>query len=181
MLDGVYGVFNLCGFYVECLGVDIYVMFVDGVLVCNIIEVVQNVYFDVEVVVGLLIVVGYVCFSFEECDLGVVLVEFGGEVINVLVYVGGMLLGLVLILMGLVDIIDLIVLVFGIWCFQVEWLKCVNGLVIVSLVDYCEMILVDVLGSEGCGEVVGLIVCYVDDKNCILCVELILVIIGQFG
>ena len=180
-LDGVHGVPNPRGLHAERLGVDIHVMLADGAPVRNITEAVQNAHLEVEAVVGSPIAAGHACLSPEERDLGVALVEFGGEVTNVSVYAGGMLLGLASIPMGSADITDSIASAFGIRRFQAERLKCVNGSAIASPADHREMIPIDAPGSEGRGEVGGPIARHADDKNRIPRAELISVITGQLG
>ena len=78
------------------------------------------------------IAAAHACLSAEERDLGVALVEFGGEVTNVSVHVGGMLTGLVSIPMGSGDVTDAIASAFGIRRFQAERLKCVHGSALAS-------------------------------------------------
>lgn len=176
-LDGVHGVPGPRGLHAERLGVDIHVMLADGAPVRNITEAVQNAHLDVEAVVASPIAAGHSCLSPEERELGVALVEFGGEVTNVSVYAGGMLLGLASIPMGSGDITDAIASAFGIRRFQAERLKCVNGSAIASPTDHREMIPVDAPGGEGSGQIAR----HADDKNRIPRAELISVITAQLG
>ena len=111
-LDGADGVGDPKGLHAERLGVDIHVMLADGAPVRNISEAVQNAHLEVEAVVGSPIAAGYACLTEEERELGVALVEFGGEVTNVSVYAAGMLLGLVTIPMGSGDITDAVASAF---------------------------------------------------------------------
>jgi len=82
----------------------------------------------------------------------VALVEFGGEVTNVAVYAGGMLLGLTAIPRGSADITDAIASNFSIKRFQAERLKCVAGSAMASPADHREMVPVNAPGDpEGVG------------------------------
>ncbi len=176
-LDGAHGVANPKGLHAERLGVDIHVMLADGAPIRNITETVQNAHLDVEAVVGSPIAAGHACLSPEERDLGVALVEFGGEVTNVSVYASGMLVGLASIPMGSADITDAIASAFGIRRYQAERLKCVNGSAIASPADHREMIPVNAPGEEATGPVAR----HADDKNRIPRAELVSVITGQLG
>ncbi|MEO9491327.1 MAG: cell division protein FtsA, partial [Marinomonas sp.] len=93
-LDGAHGVANPKGLHAERHGVDIHVMLADGAPVRNLTEAVQNAHLDVEAVVATPLAAGHACLSQEERDLGVALVEIGGDVTNIGDYAGGMLLGL---------------------------------------------------------------------------------------
>lgn len=139
-LDGAHGVANPKGLHAERLGVDVHVMLADGAPVRNLIEAVENAHLSVEAVVAAPIASGYACLSPEERDLGTALVEIGGEVTNVSVYAGGMLLGLQPIARGSGDITDAVASAFGIRRFQAERLKCVSGSAIASRTDHREMI-----------------------------------------
>lgn len=176
-LDGAHGVPTPRGLHAERLGVDIHVMLADGAPVRNITEAVQSAHLDVEAVVASPIAAGHACLSQEERELGVALVEFGGEVTNVSLYAGGMLVGLASIPMGSGDITDAIASAFGIRRFQAERLKCVNGSAIASPSDHREMIPVNGPGEEASGPVAR----HADDKNRIPRAELISVITAQMG
>lgn len=176
-LDGANGVADPKGLHAERLGVDIHVMLADGAPVRNITEAVQNAHLEVEAVVASPIATGQACLSPEERDLGVALIEFGGEVTNVSVYAGGMLLGLASIPMGSADITDAIASAFGIRRFQAERLKCVHGSAIASPADHREMIPVNAPGEEMTGPLAR----HADDKNRIPRAELISVIAIQLG
>ncbi|OCC25195.1 cell division protein FtsA [Croceicoccus estronivorus] len=174
-LDGAHGVSNPKGLHAERLGVDIHVMMADGAPIRNITEAVQNAHLDVEGVVGSPVSAGYACLSPEERELGVALVEFGGEVTNVSVHAGGMLLGLTAIPIGSADITDAIASAFGIRRFQAERLKCVAGSAIASPADHREMIPINGPGEEQVAPVAR----HADDRNRIPRAELISVITGQ--
>ncbi len=176
-LDGANGVSDPKGLHAERLGVDIHVMLADGAPVRNITEAVQNAHLEVEAVVGSPIAAGLACLSAEERELGVALVEFGGEVTNVAVYAGSMLLGLTAIPMGSGDITDALASAFGIRRFQAERLKCVHGSAIASPADHREMIPVNAPGEEGAGPIAR----HADDKNRIPRAELISVITTQLA
>jgi cell division protein FtsA len=139
-LDGAHGVANPKGLHAERLGVDVHVMLADGAPIRNLIEAVENAHLSVEAVVAAPIASGFACLSPEERELGTALVEIGGEVTNVSVYAGGMLLGLQPIARGSADITDAVASAFGIRRFQAERLKCVSGSAIASRTDHREMI-----------------------------------------
>lgn len=176
-LDGAHGVGNPKGLHAERLGVDIHIMLADGAPIRNLTEAVQSAHLEVEAVVGSPIAAGQACLSPEERDLGVALVEFGGEVTNVAIYEQGMLKDMMSIPMGSADITDAIASAFGIRRFQAERLKCVNGSAIASPHDHREMIPVNAPGEEGTGPIAR----HADDKNRIPRAELIGVITGQLG
>ena len=177
MLDGADGVADPKGLHAERLGVDIHVMLADGAPVRNITEAVQNAHLQVEAVVGSPVAAGHACLTSEERELGVALVEFGGEVTNVSVYAAGMLLGLATIPMGSADITDAIASAFGIRRFQAERLKCVHGSAIPSPADHREMIPVNAPGEEATGPLAR----HADDKNRIPRAGLVSVITLQVG
>ena len=152
-LDGAHGVANPKGLHAERLGVDVHVMLADGAPVRNLIEAVQNAHLEVEAVVAAPIAAGLACLSPEERELGTALVEIGGEVTNVSLYAGGMLLGLQPIASGSADITDAVASAFGIRRFQAERLKCVSGSAIASRTDHREMI--PVLGPGEPGAAAG--------------------------
>ncbi len=176
-LDGADGVADPKGLHAERLGVDIHVMLADGAPIRNITEAVQNAHLEVEAVVASPIAAGFACLTAEERELGVALVEFGGEVTNVSVYAAGMLLGLVTIPTGSGDITDAVASAFGIRRFQAERLKCVHGSAIASPADHREMIPVNGPGDE----VSGAIARHADDKNRIPRAELVSVITSHLG
>ncbi len=178
-LDGAHGVANPKGLHAERLGVDVHVMMADGAPVRNITEAVQNAHLDVDGVVASPIAAGYACLSPEERELGVALVEIGGEITNVSVYAGGMPLGLVAIPIGSSDVTDAIAGAFGIRRFQAERLKCVNGSAIASPTDHREMIPVNGPGESGAAT--GPVARHADDRNRIPRAELVSVITGQMG
>ncbi|MFA7587302.1 MAG: cell division protein FtsA [Novosphingobium sp.] len=176
-LDGANGVSNPRGLHAERLGVDIHVMLADGAPVRNVTEAVQNAHLKVEAVVGSPVAAAHACLSPEEKDLGVALVEFGGEVTNVSLHAGGMLVGLASIPTGSADITDAIASAFGIPRFKAERLKCVNGSAIASPADHREMVPVNAPGEEHSGQLAR----HADDKNRIPRAELISVITAQLG
>lgn len=176
-LDGAHGVANPRGLHAERLGVEIHVMLADGAPVRNLTEAVQNAHLAVDAVVGSPVATGHACLTAEERDLGVALVEFGGDVTNVSVYAGGMLLGLASIPLGSGDITDAIASAFGIRRFQAERLKCVNGSALASPADHREMIPVHGPGDEPGGQVAR----HADDAGRIPRAELVSVITGQLG
>ena len=176
-LDGAHGVAHPKGLHAERLGVEIHVMLADGAPVRNLTEAVQNAHLAVDSVVGSPIAAGLACLSAEERDLGVALVEFGGDVTNVSVHAGGMLLGLASIPLGSGDVTDAIASAFGIRRFQAERLKCVNGSALASPSDHREMIPVHGPGEEPSGPPAR----HADDANRIPRAELVSVITAQLG
>ncbi|MBC2668267.1 cell division protein FtsA [Novosphingobium piscinae] len=176
-LDGAHGVANPRGLHAERLGVDIHIMLAEGAPVRNLTEAVQNAHLKVEAVVGSPIAAGHACLTAEERDLGVALVEFGGDVTNVSVHAGGMLLGLASIPLGSGDITDAIASAFGIRRFQAERLKCVNGSALASPADHREMIPVHGPGEEPSGPPAR----HADDAGRIPRAELVSVITAQLG
>ncbi len=174
-LDGAEGVANPRGLHAERLGVDIHVMLADGAPMRNLTEAVQNAHLEVEAVVASPLATGYACLTAEERDLGVALVEFGAQVTNVSVYMGGMLVGLTAIPRGSADITDAIASAFGVRRFQAERLKCVHGSAIASPADHRELIPVAGPGEERTDPVAR----GADDKNRVPRAELISVITGE--
>lgn len=171
-LDGAHGVANPKGLHAERLGVDIHVVLADGAPVRNLTEAVQNAHLDVEAVVATPLAAGQACLSDEERELGCALVEIGGDVTNVAVYAGGMLLGLRALPMGSTDITDAIASAFGIRRFQAERLKCVSGSAIASPTDHREMIPVNGPGDDHTGPVAR----GADDSNRIPRAELVSIV-----
>ena len=176
-LDGADGVADPTGLHAERLGVDVHVMLADGAPIRNITEAVQNAHLEVEAIVGAPVAAGFACLTPEERELGVALVEFGGEVTNVSVYAAGMLVGLVAIPMGSGDVTDAVASAFGIRRFQAERLKCVHGSAIASPADHREMIPVNAPGDEASGPLAR----NADDKNRVPRAELVSVITLQLG
>ncbi len=176
-LDGAHGVADPVGLHAERLAVDIHVMLADGAPLRNLHEAVQNAHLDVEGVVGSPLAAGLACLSAEERELGVALVEFGGDVTNVAVYGDGMIMGVASIPTGSGAITDAIASAFGIRRSAAERLKCVNGSAIASPADHREMIPVDGPGDEASGPLAR----HADDKNRIPRAELVAVITAQLG
>jgi len=174
-LDGAHGVANPKGLHAERLAVDIHIMLADGAPVRNVTEAVQNAHLEVEGVIASPIAAGMACLTDEERDLGVALIELGGEVTNVSVHAGGMLLGMTAIAFGSGDITDAIASHFGIRRFQAERLKCVAGSAIASPADHSEMVPVNGPGEEAAGPIAR----HADDRNRIPRAELVSVITGQ--
>lgn len=176
-LDGAHGVANPKGLHAERLGVDIHVMLADGAPVRNLTEAVQNAHLDVEAVVASPLAAGHACLSAEERELGVALVEIGGDVTNVAVYIGGMLLGLKALPFGSNDITDAIASAFGIRRFQAERLKCVSGSAIASPADHREMIPVNGRSDEQSGPIAR----GADENNQIARAELVSIVTQKLG
>ncbi len=174
-LDGADGVANPKGLHADSLGVDIHVMVADGAPMRNVTEAVQNAHLEIEGIVASPLACGFACLTEEERDLGVALVEFGGEVTNVAVYAGGMLVGLTSIPRGSGDITDAVASAFGIRRFQAERLKCVSGSAIASRHDHREMVPVAGPADESASQAAP----GADDRGRIARSELIAVITGE--
>lgn len=179
-LDGAHGVANPRGLHAERLGVDIHVMLADGAPVRNLIEAVQNAHLDVEAVVAAPIAAGHACLSPEERELGTALVEIGGDVTNVALYAGGMLLGLTAIPFGSSDVTDAVASAFGIRRFQAQRLKSRYGSAIASPSDYKDMIPVNG-PNDGGGDEPGQPARGADEQNRIPRAELVSVITEQLA
>ncbi len=139
-LDGASGVVDPRGLHAEQLGVHVHVTLAQGAPLKNLKEAVHNAHLRVDGVVAAPLASGFACLTEEERDLGVALVEIGGDVTNVSVFAAGMLLGLRSIDMGSGHITDAIASGFGIRRSQAERLKCVAGSAIASPSDHREMI-----------------------------------------
>ena len=174
-LDGAEGIANPKGLHAERLGVDIHVMLADGAPMRNLTEAVQNAHLEVEAVVASPLATGFACLTAEERDLGVAMVELGGQVTNVAIYSGGMLVGLEAIPRGSADITDAIASALGIRRFQAERLKCRYGSATASPADHRELVPVNGPGEERAGPLAR----GADDKNRIPRAELIGVITGE--
>ncbi|MXO84708.1 cell division protein FtsA [Altererythrobacter aurantiacus] len=176
-LDGAHGVADPVGLHAESLGVDIHVMLADGAPVKNLIEAVQNAHLDVEGVVASPLAASYACLTREQRELGVAMIEIGGDITNISVHAGGMLLGMSAVPLGSADITDAIASSFGIRRFQAERLKCVSGSAIASPSDHREMIPVNGPGDEEG----GLVARGADDRNRIPRAELVGVVTEQLA
>src|SRR5690606_29183076 len=174
-LDGAEGIANPRGLHAERLGVDIHVMLADGAPMRNLTEAVQNAHLDVEAVVASPIAAGYAALTAEERDLGVALVEFGAQVTNVSLHVGGMLIALTALPYGSADITDALARPLGIKRFQAERLRGKYGSASANPADHRELIPVNGPGEES----VGPLARGADDKNRIPRSELIAVITGE--
>jgi len=139
-LDGANGVVDPRGMHAERLGVHVHVTLAEGAPLKNLREAVHNAHLRVEGVVAAPLASAYACLSVEERDLGVALVEIGGDVTSVSVFAAGMLVGLRSIDMGSGHITDAIASSFGIRRSQAERLKCVAGSAIASPSDHRELI-----------------------------------------
>ncbi|MEL6709216.1 MAG: cell division protein FtsA [Pseudomonadota bacterium] len=139
-LDGAHGVVDPRGLHAESLGVHVHVTLAQGMPLRNLKEAVHNAHLKVDRVVAAPLATAYACLTEEERDLGVALVEIGGDVTNVSVFAAGMMVGLSSIDMGSAHITDAIAGHFGIRRSQAERLKCVAGSAIASPSDHRELI-----------------------------------------
>ncbi|MEM6494454.1 MAG: cell division protein FtsA [Pseudomonadota bacterium] len=139
-LDGANGVVDPKGLHAERLGVHVHVTFAQGSPLRNLREAVHNSHLKVDGVVAAPLASAHACLTPEERDLGVALVEIGGDVTNVSVFAAGMMVGLRAIDMGSGHITDALARSFGIRHSQAERLKCVAGSAIASPSDHREMI-----------------------------------------
>ncbi len=139
-LDGANGVVDPRGLHAERLGVHVHVTLAQGAPLRNLREAVHNSHLKVDGVVAAPLASAYACLTPEERDLGVALVEIGGDVTNVSVFAAGMMVGLRSIDIGSGHITDALASSFGIRRSQAERLKCVAGSAIASPSDHREMI-----------------------------------------
>lgn len=139
-LDGAHGVVDPIGLHAERLGVHVHVTLAQGAPLRNLREAVHNAHLKVDRVVAAPLASAHACLTQEERDLGVALVEIGGDVTNVSVFAAGMMLGLRSIDMGSGLITDAIASRLGIRRSQAERLKCVAGSAIATPSDTREMI-----------------------------------------
>ncbi|MEL6238777.1 MAG: cell division protein FtsA, partial [Pseudomonadota bacterium] len=139
-LDGANGVVDPRGLHAERLGVHVHVTLAQGAPLRNLREAVHNSHLKVDGVVAAPLASAHACLTPEERDLGVALVEIGGDVTNVSVFAAGMMVGLRSIDMGSGHITDALASSFGIRRSQAERLKCVAGSAVASPSDHREMI-----------------------------------------
>ena len=177
-LDGAHGVVDPRGLHAERLGVHVHVTLAQGAPLRNLRESVHNAHLKVDGVVASPLASAYACLSEEERDLGVALVEIGGDVTNVSVFAAGMMVGLRPIDMGSGHITDAIASSFGIRRSQAERLKCVAGSAIASPSDHREMIPVHGPNEE---DDAGPRARSADEKNRITRAELVSVITGRLS
>lgn len=139
-LDGADGVVDPVGLHAERLEVHVHVTLAQGAPLRNLREAVHNAHLKVDRVVAAPLASAQACLTDEERDLGVALVEIGGDVTNVSVFAAGMMVGLRSLDMGSSHITDAIAGHFGIRRSQAERLKCVAGSAISTPSDTREMI-----------------------------------------
>ncbi|MDE2341470.1 MAG: cell division protein FtsA, partial [Alphaproteobacteria bacterium] len=139
-LDGLQGVTTPLGLHADRLGVDIHVVSADGSPVRNLDLCVRSAHLEVKSIIASPVATGLSCISNEERELGVALVELGGGVTNVSLYVGGVLVGLISIPIGGQDLTDDIASTFGTLRTQAERMKCFYGSATASPRDNHEMI-----------------------------------------
>ncbi|MCP9222539.1 cell division protein FtsA [Erythrobacter sp. LQ02-29] len=148
ILDGAHGATEPRGLYAERLGVDIHIMLAETAPVCNLREAVERAHLTVEGVVASPVAASYACLTQEERELGTVLIEIGGDVVNVGLFSGGLLQALHTVRMGSGDITDAIASAFGIRRTQAERLKNLAGSAIASPTDHREMVPVNPPGED---------------------------------
>jgi cell division protein FtsA len=150
-IDGVGGVASPLGLYADQLGVDIHVVLADPAPVRNLDMTARAAHLGVEAVVAAPVAAGLACLTEEERELGVALVEMGAGVINISVFVGGMLVGLATLNQGAADITDDIAATFGIRRAEAERLKCRDGSALSNPRDHQDVL--DVAhADEGSGQ-----------------------------
>ncbi len=148
-LDGLQGVKKPLGLHADKLGVDIHVVAADPSPIKNMDLCVRSAHLGVSAIVASPVASGLACLSEEERELGVALVELGGGVTNVSVFVGGMLAGLKSLPMGGIDITDDIASAFGTRRVEAERMKCFYGSATTSPRDNHDMIeLKPIAGGE---------------------------------
>jgi cell division protein FtsA len=139
-IDGVDGVKQPRGLHADKIAVDIHVIAADPPPVKNLDLCVRHAHLGVDGIVASPVAAGKACLSEEERDLGVALVELGGGVTNVSVFMGGMLVGLKSLAMGGRDITDDIASAFGTRRAEAERIKCFYGSAMTSPRDNHDMI-----------------------------------------
>ena len=139
-IDGVDGVKQPRGLHADKLAVDIHVIAADPPPVKNLDLCVRSAHLGVEAIVASPVAAGKACLSDEERELGVALVELGGGVTNVSVFMGGMLVGLKSLAIGGRDITDDIASAFGTRRAEAERIKCFYGSAMTSPRDNHDMI-----------------------------------------
>jgi cell division protein FtsA len=139
-IDGVDGVKQPRGLHADKIAVDIHVVAADPPPVKNLDLCVRSAHLGVEAIVASPVAAGKACLSEEERELGVALVELGGGVTNVSVFMGGMLVGLKSLAMGGRDITDDIASAFGTRRAEAERIKCFYGSAMTSPRDNHDMI-----------------------------------------
>jgi cell division protein FtsA len=139
-IDGVDGVKQPRGLHADKIAVDIHVIAADPPPVKNLDLCVRHAHLGVDCIVASPVAAGKACLSDEERDLGVALVELGGGVTNVSVFMGGMLVGLKSLAMGGRDITDDIASAFGTRRAEAERIKCFYGSAMTSPRDNHDMI-----------------------------------------
>jgi cell division protein FtsA len=142
-LDGLQGVRNPVGLHADRLGVDINIVMADGSPVRNLEGAVRQAHLDVNALVASPMAAGLSCLSEEERDLGVALVEIGGSVTTIGLYIGGMLATLTTLPVGAGDITDDIASAFGIRRSLAQRLQSFYGSANASPRDNIEMIDLD--------------------------------------
>jgi len=139
-IDGVDGVKQPRGLHADKIAVDIHVVAADPPPVKNLDLCVRSAHLGVEAIVASPVAAGKACLSEEERELGVALVELGGGVTNVSVFMGGMLVGLKSLALGGRDITDDIASAFGTRRAEAERIKCFYGSAMTSPRDNHDMI-----------------------------------------
>ena len=148
-LDDLQGVKKPLGLHADKLAVDIHVVAADPSPIKNLDLCVRSAHLGVSTIVASPVASGLACLSEEERELGVALVELGGGVTNVSVFVGGMLAGLKSLPMGGIDITDDIASAFGTRRVEAERMKCFYGSATTSPRDNHDMIeLKPIAGGE---------------------------------
>jgi cell division protein FtsA len=153
-LDGAHGVVDPRGLHAERLGVHVHVTLALGAPLRNLRDAIHNAHLRIDGIVAAPLASAHACLGEEERELGVALVEIGGDVTNVSVFAAGMMVGLRSIDMGSGHITDAISSRLGIRHSHAERLKCVAGSAIASPSDHRELIPVHGPGDgwEGGGE-----------------------------
>lgn len=139
-LDGAFGVVDPRGMSAESMCVHVHVTLAQGAPLRNLRDAVGNAHLRIDGIVAAPLASAQACLSEEERDLGIALVEIGGDITNVSVFAAGMMVGLRSIDMGSGDITDAIARSLGIRVSQAERLKCIAGSAIASPSDHRELI-----------------------------------------
>ncbi|HVF37836.1 MAG TPA: cell division protein FtsA [Sphingomicrobium sp.] len=147
-IDGIHGVSHPVGLHAHRLGVDIHVVAADPAPLRNIDYVIRSAHLGVKAIVASPVAAALACLTQEERELGVALVELGGEVTNVSLHAGGMLVGLRSIPLGAKDISDDIACAFGVQRREAERMKCRFGSAMTSPRDNHEMVEANPIGAD---------------------------------
>lgn len=148
LFDGECGIKDLVLMYGEFFGVDMYVVIVECLVFKNFELVVNCVYLFVEGMIVIFYVSGFVVLVDDEVEFGCVVIDMGGGMMMILVFVEGWFVYIDVVNFGGYYVMMDFVCGFLICIEDVEWLKIVYGLVIVMMMDECEIIFVLLMDGD---------------------------------